>query len=72
MSDEITLYLRDIRITGHPPRHGVADLQLVIDTNDTVDTHVILTADLLLALHRAIGQKLAEFPIHLVTEEVAE
>lgn len=69
MSQPIALYPRDIHVTGHPARHGVADLHLVVDTNDTVDTHVILTADLLLALHRSIANKLAELPIHLVTTE---
>ena len=42
----------------------------MIDTNDTSDTHIILTSDLLLALYRAIGHKLADLPIHLVTEDV--
>jgi hypothetical protein len=68
----ITLYPRDIHVTGHPARHGVADLQLVIDTNDTTDTHVILTTDLLVSLYRAIGKKISETPVRLVTEEVSE
>jgi hypothetical protein len=68
----ITLYPRDIHVTGHPARHGVADLQIVIDTNDTVNTHVIMTADLLLSLYRQIGHKLADLPICLVTEDVSK
>jgi hypothetical protein len=41
----------------------------VIDTNDAADTHVVLTADLLLALYRRIGHKISELPIRLVTED---
>jgi hypothetical protein len=65
----IILYPREIHITGHPAQHGIADLRLVVDTNDVADTHIILTTDLLLALYRRIGHKISELPIHLVTED---
>lgn len=65
----ITLYPRQIHVTGHPARHGLADLQLVVDTNDAHNTHVVLTTDLMLSLYRQLAIKIAETPIRLVTED---
>ena len=65
-------YPGDIHVTGHPAHRGVADLTLVVDTNDVHDTHVILTTDLLLDLYRRIGAKVSELPIRLVTEEISQ
>jgi hypothetical protein len=65
----ITLYPRDIHVTGHPAQLGVADLCLVLDTNDVADTHVIVTTDMLVDLYRRIGRKISELPINLVMED---
>ena len=64
VSGAITLYPCSIEVLGHPASHGTADL--MIDTNDVAMTRVVLTADLLVALHRQIGQKLSD--IRLVSE----
>lgn len=60
----INLYPRDIHVQGQPSSHGVADL--IIDTNDTTDTRVVLTADLIVSLYRQLAQRM---PVRLVTEE---
>jgi hypothetical protein len=64
----ITLYPSRIRLTGHPAQHGLADLALTVDTNDTHLTRVVLTMDQLLDLHEQLTRKLAELPFHLVSE----
>ena len=65
--EPITLYPSGIDVVGHPASHGTADL--LIDANDTT-TRVVLTADLIVALHRALTNKRTR--LHLVTEEVSE
>jgi hypothetical protein len=64
----ITLYPSQIRLTGHPAQHGLADRALTLDTNDVHDTHVVITTDQLLDLYEQIGHKISELPIHLVSE----
>ncbi len=64
----ITLYPCSIQLTGHPAQHGLADLTLTVDTNDTHLTRVVLTMDQLLDLHEQLTRKLAELPFHLVSE----
>lgn len=58
----ITLYPSNIRLTGHPAQHGLADLTLTVDTNDTHLTRVVLTMDQLVDLHEQLTRKLAELP----------
>jgi hypothetical protein len=65
----ITLYPCAIRLTGHPAQHGLADLALTVDTNDTHLTRVVVTMDQLLDLHEQISRKLAELPFNLVSQE---
>jgi hypothetical protein len=65
----ITLYPCCIRLTGHPARHGLADLALTLDTNQLHDTRVVITTDQLVDLHEQITRKLAELPFHLVSQE---
>jgi hypothetical protein len=64
----ITLYPCSVHLTGHPAQHGLADLTLTVDTNDTHLTRVVLTMDQLLDLHEQLTRKLAELPFHLVSE----
>jgi hypothetical protein len=65
----ITLYPSSIRLTGNPAQHGLADLALTLDTNDAHDTHVVITTDQLLDLYEAIGHKISELPINLVSKQ---
>jgi hypothetical protein len=67
--NSITLYPCQIRLTGHPAQHGLADLALTLDTNDPQDTRVVITTDQLVDLHEQISRKLAEVPFNLVSEE---
>lgn len=64
-----TIYPRSIWITGNPAQHGLADLALVVDSNDVVDVHIVITTDQLLDLHEQITRKLAELPFNLVTDK---
>ena len=65
------IYPASIAVTGHPAQHGLADLALTLDVNAANDIHVVVTAEQLAALHRAIGAKLSEHPFTLVTEQVS-
>jgi hypothetical protein len=68
VTEATTLYPCSIDVIGHPASHGTADL--LIDTNDVAITRVVLTADLIVSLHRALTDKRTR--LHLVTEEVSE
>lgn len=68
---DVLVYPMDLRITGHPARHGVADLAITVDINSANDIHLVVTTDQLTKLHRDIAAKLSEHSFTLVTEQVS-
>lgn len=66
------LYPQAVTVEGHPSQHGVADLHLTLRGNrPNDDLHVVLTCDQLLALYRAIADKISHLPIRLVGQDVS-
>jgi hypothetical protein len=65
----LTVWPREIQITGNPAARGLADLSLVFDTNDVHNIRAVITADQLVDLHEQTSRKIAELPFKLVNED---